>query len=103
MGHAHRRSSRSRRRILEYEHRTEPLLPTGQFLRRQMHHAGVAALLIGVSLGLGVLGYRYFQGLAWLDALLNASMILTGMGPVDRPENAPAKLFASAYALFSGV
>ncbi len=103
MGQPHRRSPRSRRQILCYEQRTEPLLPTELFLKRQMHHVGAAALLIGVSLGLGVLGYKYFQGLAWLDALLNASMILTGMGPVDRPETAVAKIFASAYALFSGV
>jgi hypothetical protein len=103
MGHRNRRTPRSRHRILRYEHWTEPLLPTEQFVRRQMRHAGAAALLIGACLGLGVLGYWYFQKLPWLDALLNASMILTGMGPVDRPETAAAKLFASAYALFSGV
>ncbi len=68
-----------------------------------LHHVGVAVLLIGACLGIGVLGYRYFQDLGWLDALLNASMILTGMGPVDKPECPAAKLFASAYAIFSGV
>jgi hypothetical protein len=102
MGHPSSRRVHSHR-ILRYENRTEPLLPTEQFVRRQMRHLGAAFLLIGVSLGLGVLGYAYFQQLAWLDALLNASMILTGMGPVDRPESAAAKLFASCYALFSGV
>ncbi|HXU32580.1 MAG TPA: hypothetical protein VN851_18590 [Thermoanaerobaculia bacterium] len=68
-----------------------------------MNHVGAAALLIGVCLGVGVWGYWYFQDLPWLDALLNASMILTGMGPVDKPDCPSAKLFASAYALFSGV
>jgi hypothetical protein len=63
----------------------------------------VSALLIGGSLGLGVLGYRYTAGLSWIDALLNASMILTGMGPVARLNSTGAKLFASGYALFSGV
>ena len=63
----------------------------------------VSALLIGVSLGVGVLGYRYTAGLSWIDALLNASMILTGMGPVSRLDSTGAKLFASGYALFAGV
>lgn len=98
-----RRSTRGPRRLLRYEIRGEPLLPLKLFVPRLVRHVGAALLLIGASLGLGVLGYRYFQGLPWLDALLNASMILTGMGPVDRPATAAAKLFASAYALFSGV
>ncbi len=75
----------------------------GEFLPRLLRHIGASLLLIGVSLGLGVVGYRYFLDLPWLDALLNASMILTGMGPVDKAESVAAKLFASAYALFSGV
>jgi hypothetical protein len=56
-----------------------------------------------VSLGLGVLGYRYFAQLSWVDSLLNASMILTGMGPVSQMTSDGAKIFASVYALFSGV
>ncbi len=55
------------------------------------------------SLALGVLGYHLLAGLSWLDALVNASMILTGMGPVNPIETAAGKLFASLYALFSGV
>lgn len=50
-----------------------------------------------------MLGYHLFAGLSWLDALVNASMILTGMGPVDQMTSVGAKLFASFYALFSGV
>ena len=62
-----------------------------------------ASLLVGAALGLGVVGYHYLGGLPWIDALVNASMILGGMGPVD-PITAPAgKLFASFYALFSGL
>ena len=52
---------------------------------------------------MGILGYHYFGRLSWIDALLNASMILTGMGPVNRLDTDAAKLFASFYALFSGV
>jgi len=63
----------------------------------------VSLLLIIVSLLIGVLGYHYLNGLGWLDALVNASMILTGMGPVDPLKNNIAKWFASAYAIFSGV
>lgn len=55
-----------------------------------------------LALGAGVVGYHYFSGLPWVDALLNASMILTGMGPVDTMQDDGAKVFASAYAIFSG-
>ena len=55
------------------------------------------------SLGVGVLGYHFIAGLNWVDALLNAAMILSGMGPVNTLDSDAAKLFASAYALFSGV
>jgi len=60
-------------------------------------------VIITGSLGLGVLGYRIFAHLGWIDSLLNASMILTGMGPVDPMRTNGAKLFASFYAIFSGV
>lgn len=65
--------------------------------------AGYAGLFLAASLGLGVLGYHWLCGLGWVDAVLNASMILTGMGPVSPMPSDAAKLFASAYAVFSGV
>jgi len=65
--------------------------------------AGYAGLFLAASLGLGVLGYHWLCGLGWVDAVLNASMILTGMGPVSPMPTDAAKLFASAYAVFSGV
>jgi hypothetical protein len=86
-----------------FEHRTAPLLSRNHFVIRCLTYAGVALALIFSSLGIGVLGYHHFAGLGWLDSLLNASMILTGMGPVDPMTTSGAKLFASAYALFSGV
>jgi len=73
------------------------------FIRRLATSALVAALLIGGSLGIGILGYHFCVGLGWLDALLNSSMILTGMGPVDPVRTPGGKIFASAFALFSGV
>jgi hypothetical protein len=59
--------------------------------------------VVAVALFAGVVGYHSFAGLGWIDSVLNASMILTGMGPVDPMKTTSAKLFASAYALFSGV
>ncbi|HYA48908.1 MAG TPA: hypothetical protein VEG35_04330 [Burkholderiales bacterium] len=85
-----------------YEHKTDPLLPKRRFARRFLGHAAVALSAVLVSLGLGVLGYHFFERLPWLDALLNASMILGGMGPVNAIRTAGGKVFASCYALFSG-
>ena len=65
--------------------------------------SALAVTLIGLALGLGVVGYHQIGGLPWVDALLNASMILAGMGPVDALHSDGAKIFASAYALFSGL
>jgi hypothetical protein len=86
-----------------YEHRTEPLLTRAQFARRLLRHGGVAALMVGLSLAVGMVGYHVTAGLSWLDALLNAVMILTGMGPVAPLQSSAAKLFAIAYALYAGV
>jgi len=89
--------------VTRFERRHEPLLPKRLFLARMARFAGFSAGILVASLIAGILGYRYIVGLSWLDALLNASMILTGMGPVDPMRSTGAKLFASFYALFSGV
>jgi len=89
--------------VCMYEHRTHPLLPRRKFMRRVAFHGLAAAAIVSVSLTLGIIGYHFVAGLSWIDALLNASMILTGMGPVDVLRSDTAKLFASFYALFSGV
>jgi hypothetical protein len=86
-----------------FEHRTDPLLPSHRFLWRVLGFLALSAATIGAALGIGVLGYHYFGGLPWIDALVNASMILGGMGPVDPITSHAGKLFASAYALFSGL
>jgi len=85
-------------------HRRPLPMPTRrEFARHMGRGVAVSSALIAVSLGVGVLGYHATAGLDWIDALLNASMILTGMGPVTPLSTTGAKLFASAYALFSGV
>lgn len=86
-----------------YEHRSRRLLTRVEFFFRVLAHGLVASGVVLVALGAGVLGYRHFEGMSWLDALLNASMILGGMGPVTQLNTTGGKLFASAYALFSGV
>ena len=86
-----------------FEHHKKELLSRRAFAGRQMIYAGFSMLILAFSLGIGMVGYHFLGKLSWIDSLLNASMILTGMGPVDRLDSDSAKLFASFYALFSGV
>jgi hypothetical protein len=86
-----------------FERRHQPLLARHLFLGRVKRSAIAFLVIVGASLVLGTVGYRFTAQLPWVDALLNASMILTGMGPVNAMTTVPAKLFAAAYALFSGV
>jgi hypothetical protein len=86
-----------------FESRREPILPTRIFIRRLFVCLGLALGIIAVAVGIGMAGYHFIAGLPWIDALLNACMILTGMGPVDMLRSNAAKVFASLYALFSGV
>jgi len=85
------------------EHKTSQLLSRRAFLVRMGWYALFACLFLALSLLIGTVGYHYTAQLNWVDAFLNASMILTGMGPVDKLESDTAKLFASFYAIFSGV
>ena len=86
-----------------YEHRSHPVIPRIEFFVRVIRHGLLAFGVVIVALLLGICGYHYFEGLPWLDALLNASMILGGMGPVDPIHTVGGKWFASLYAIFSGV
>lgn len=86
-----------------YEHRTNQLLSRADFAIRIARHLVVAFIVVALALGVGVVGYHYLGELPWVDALLNASMILGGMGPVDPLTSPAAKIFASCYALFSGL
>jgi len=86
-----------------YERRSDKLLPPREFAIRVLRHGGVVVLVAGAALAIGVIGYHTLVGLPWIDALLNASMILGGMGPVDPVHTTAGKLFASFYALLSGL
>lgn len=79
-------------------------LPHTKHLVSKLLRSGIAAILvIGFSLFIGIVGYMYFFNLGFIDGLYNASMILTGMGPVDKPISNAGKIFASFYAIYSGV
>ncbi len=86
-----------------FERKHEPLVSPKRFRRRFAGCLGLAAALVAVALGIGTIGYHWFADFGWVDALLNAAMILTGMGPVGTLTTTGAKLFATAYALFSGL
>jgi hypothetical protein len=87
-----------------FEHRSEPLLSRAAFVRRVMGHGAVALALVVFSLFLGMAGYHLFERLSWLDAFLNAAMLLGGMGPINTTFQSPAgKLFAGLYALYAGL
>ena len=86
-----------------FERRHEPLLPLRAFVVRVARSLALSFVILVFGLGLGVLGYHYIAEFSWVDSLLNASMILSGMGPVGDFKNDTGKVFASIYALFSGL
>jgi hypothetical protein len=86
-----------------YEHHKQPLASQKVFAQRLRRNALIGLSLLMFSLGIGMLGYHFLENLAWIDSLLNASMILGGMGPVAPIKTAGGKIFASFYALYSGV
>lgn len=86
-----------------FERKHQEIAPVSVFIKRLAAYIGIAVLLILVALSIGIAGYHWIAGLDWVDALLNASMILGGMGPVNQLTSADAKIFASLYALFSGL
>ncbi len=89
--------------LLHYESRHDALLPRHLYISRLLRSIFAGAFILSVSLAIGVVGYHATCGFTWIDSLLNASMILSGMGPTSLIETYSGKLFASLYALFSGV
>jgi len=79
------------------------ILPPREFTKRVLKYTFYSLMLLLISIGIGIFGYHYFRDLEYIDSFYNASMILTGMGPVNEMKTESAKLFASFYALFSGV
>ena len=86
-----------------FERKHEELAPLSVFAKRVAASLGLSSIVILIALSIGVSGYHWIAGFEWVDSILEASMILGGMGPVNQLPNSAAKLFASGYALFSGL
>jgi hypothetical protein len=86
-----------------YEAKDSAPLSPREFVKRMLLHFSAASIFLLASLGVGMLGYHVFERLSWLDAFLNAAMLLGGMGPVDPPQTQAGKVFAGLYALYAGL
>jgi hypothetical protein len=92
-----------KRRLFVFEARHQPLLSEAAYIKRLATHFLAAVLFVGGSLLGGMAGYRYLEGMSWIDAFANAAMILSGMGPLTPLQTWGGKLFAGSYALYSGL
>ncbi len=86
-----------------YEHSRQNIISADRFIKRVVRNAFLALGFIVFSLIMGAVGYHYTENMAWIDATLNASMILSGMGPVNELHTAAGKIFATFYSLYSGI
>jgi hypothetical protein len=86
-----------------YESKKQPPLARRNFAQRLLGHLAIAVLVMAASLAIGMVGYHVLEQLPWIDAFLNAAMLLGGMGPVNAPVSAAGKLFAGCYALYAGL
>ena len=86
-----------------FEHRNQTLISRRAFYRRLAGYGTISLGFVIISLAAGILGYRFFEGMSWVDAFVNAAMILGGMGPVGELHTNAGKLFAGFYALYSGL
>ena len=86
-----------------FEHKRQPLISRAAFRNRFLSYMGIALGVVLASLAVGMIGYHTLEGLTWIDSLVNASMLLGGMGPVDQLLTNGGKIFASFYALYSGI
>lgn len=86
-----------------FESKKSPVISNRKFYKRVFRNLLVSGLIVAFSLLIGTLGYHFIGELSYVDAFYNSSMILTGMGPVNHIDCTAGKLFASFYALFSGI
>ena len=86
-----------------FERRNQKPISTAAFLTRLIRTFLIGMVIIAVSLLIGIFGYRHFEKMSWIDAYVNAAMILSGMGPVGTLQTNGGKIFAGTYALFSGI
>jgi len=88
--------------MFEYERRHQKLASPELYRKRLVRAAVFGLCMVAISLAVGIAGYMYFEGLAFIDAFENAAMILSGMGPLHDPKGTAGKVFAGLYALYSG-
>ncbi len=88
---------------MKYESKNQHIAPFPIFALRVLRNLGAGLFVIALALVIGMWGYHHFEDLSWLDAYVNASMILSGMGPLHELKTDGGKLFAGSYALFSGL
>jgi hypothetical protein len=86
-----------------FEHNSAPVLPFPLFMLRLCRSLGIGLIALFISLGIGMWGYHFYEHLPWVDSFVNASMILSGMGPLNPLFTAGGKIFAGCYALYSGL
>ena len=86
-----------------YEHRDEPPLSRRRFAVRMLRHAAAGVVLLAVSIVIGMVGYHHFARESWLDAWVNATMLLGGMGEVGNVDTSSGKVFSGLYSLYSGM
>ena len=87
---------------MNYERRSQQLASPAVYRKRLIQSGTAGFIMVAASLAVGMAGYAYFEDLGWLDAFVNAAMILSGMGPLHDPQSTGGKLFAGIYALYSG-
>lgn len=92
-----------RMRLMRFEHRHQRPITSRQFARRMLDHGIFAIALVIASLVIGAAGYRVFAGFSWMDSVLNAAMLLGGMGPVGEIHTTAGKVFATVFALYAGL
>ncbi|MET0546675.1 MAG: hypothetical protein ABWZ40_10210 [Caulobacterales bacterium] len=89
--------------LFRFEHHSEKMASAPVFIGRLAINLGAACVMIAIVLGLGMTGYHVIEHMPWIDAFLNSSMLLGGMGPVDTMKTEGGKLFAGSYALVCGL
>jgi hypothetical protein len=86
-----------------FENRSKPLLPRSEFIKRMAFFAILSAGFVTFSLIIGMIGYRIFENFSWVDAFVNAAMLMGGMGPVNELHSDAGKIFAGIYAMYCGL
>jgi hypothetical protein len=89
--------------VARFEHRRQPVISRRRFLARMFIAVGLWMILAIVGLAIGIAGYAGFEGMSFVDAYVNAAMILSGMGPLGELKTVSGKVFAGSYAIFSGL